>query len=1292
MASTQVVITVKGLQDLQQALALTKGISQQVNLINKKKINLSVGTSGGGGGSGGASLTSSANQLSRLLGVTGKNITEFTSRVGRVPGIVAGFADQFVHLGQVLSTFAYRMTLVTAPITAFVASAGKAAIELEKSTLKVATQLDATRGVALEFARSTEQAMTTLATNTGVSAVKLSDALYLILSSMDVAQSEATKMMAPIAMAAVAGVAEPEEVVRATTSAFNVFGKELERFGGMGEQTRHVVDVLFEAVKVGRAELEDIATGFGRAAEMGQLAGGTFEDVVAIVAALSRVFTPGQATTTAENFYKTLVDPTDEAIKVWDELKISMFEVVDGVEKRRGPMSIFGELMEKIGGMKASEVEAVMTSIFGTIRSMRGALFLQDPGNLQDVLGWADKWAGMSPEVGGMTTGVGAGFSLVAEGVDFLIDRLDALKDALGQDMLSAFREDITGVLDLFAGLLETLGEMDPAVQKNMWQWGVMLVALGPLSLVLGTMLMGLGGLVTTIGRLISPAGLAGLIVAWTGLKDIAGTTWAVVKEYMEEGGLKGLIKLVADLAVEFGVLGETDADELLEGLGISTSKIDSPKFREFVDAAKELGESAKNTWEGIKNWFEAFGKFIDQTVSGENNFGKLVENVKELATWLLGLAGVDLAGISGDVDKMAAAIDNLVTKLAKWAMLGASLNMLSRFIGLVTSLAGVLAGPFGIPIMVILGTGATVTGIARGVEATGSKLAEGGEREKSYDIILEHMQQALLAAGTTFGWDSEDAKKAYLDYRDMLVEAIRETPSGVYEMLPGLTDEDRNMLADKYLTQQPFNGVVGMPPPTLDSYHRMGYNVPGNVIANRALRNMFKVRESGLISMPQDYGGIPGMYPGGENMYAGMDKLWTYLTQTFTPPTSPQFWEDKPTTTEMPWWYSTVWSSGKGVESRAKDWLADSQYDERVPQFVKDRVLVALDELSDALANDPSSVAARAAELSSILDESGDISARYNSKVKAAGTALENIAKAIAGGQWWEDFKKEHGGTDPTEEYKRHAKPLVAATADRLWGEDFFKRTGRAPERADWDAMWYQYYGPVESYPGGPIGEATAHPFWQAALQQLGDSAEAQGVAAETLEEVLAGKMDDSIVVQEDIQFAVDKNKEAIDLGFSTANGYLEAIDATTKAWLNKIGLNQGDENDSGPRGGGEQEGTGIDNNIVTPFKPTTTTGSTGIPRNIPEFAAGGYAFVDKIYRLAERGRPEFVLDNPTTRLLENRMGVLTQEKLAGMAGGGPTTMHVGNINLPNVTNYEEFMRDLAREADGLVRVGYVQ
>ena len=84
------------------------------------------------------------------------------------------------------------------------------------------------------------------------------------------------------------------------------------------------------------------------------------------------------------------------------------------------------------------------------------------------------------------------------------------------------------------------------------------------------------------------------------------------------------------------------------------------------------------------------------------------------------------------------------------------------------------------------------------------------------------------------------------------------------------------------------------------------------------------------------------------------------------------------------------------------------------------------------------------------------------------AGVAGPTYRDAPAGvdAGWYRAFQDEHDGMTPeewyqtTEGHSSKGQALVEALADRDWGDEFRKMTGRAPSEYDWQNHYYSKYG----------------------------------------------------------------------------------------------------------------------------------------------------------------------------------------------------------------------------------------
>uniref|UniRef100_A0A6M3XCR5 Putative tail protein n=1 Tax=viral metagenome TaxID=1070528 RepID=A0A6M3XCR5_9ZZZZ len=1261
----------------QQALNTLQQIQQLGNQLGQKKIALNVGTS---------SQQKSIQSFTGWLDKASKASSTLFNKFWAAPKAIAQFSDQFVHLGQVAATFAYRMTLVTAPLDALLFKVGKAAVELERTALFTATQIEGSKEAAVKFARETEKAMTDLAVETGNNAAELVGALRLIISSMDVAEKDATKMMKPVAMTMTAMQEGAEEMVMATTTAFNVFGGELSRFGNMQKQTTHILDVLGESVKEGRAEFSDMATGFGRAATMGMFANASFEEVVATITLLSRVFTPAQATTAAENLSKALVDPSSEAADMWDQLKISMYEVVDGVTQRRGTFDILAELMDKLFGMDVKGRDTVISAIFPTIRALRGALFLLQPGELDKAMDWVEDWENMAPDLNQTNYGIGRNFAIAGEGIKFLLDQITALADAIGQKVYDTFREDIKDLTEGLIAFTDTILSLPADTLRKVITSIMGISALGPLSLVLSTVLMGLGGLVTLIAELASPMGILALIAGWKMFGAVMSSAVDVVREYTGAEGLRGLIRLVIELAEAFGLLSTSDANRLLESVGLSIERINSENFREFVDALKDLGDSARNTYEHVKNWFEAFGMFIDKTAARENLFGIIVGFIVDLVGAIT-KAGEGLFGEGvSNIEKMAKAIDVVAVALAGLALAGPLKG--ASLLGWLLSLG--ITGPAA---LAALGAGGLVLALKMGGEAVFGKLSPGAYNqlglnyEQTAELLYESMRKGNMgqqeAIGTLMqGWGVSEA------------EARQTIGIGTWSP-PGMTVSPRLGIAGGAtmggagMITQAFQNQPGGPMAAWFSLDRLAVKAKEAADSAGKASAAFMSASDALTAIGK---GMGDWWEAFKEEHGGKTPIETYklherplqaavIDKTF----SEYFAKAKgrsPEKGEWDFWWQNIWGPLESYQGGPISEVPPG-YSPEMPFDIGIDFAGIVREANQKLAETSEEV------LPDLEMSVEDLEKAFKEKADSLVVSMGTNTSAT------------EANTQAKEALGGHIQDLIAAMVTGFGvAKDTVIDEGSDAEGEAGGTSKGGKGGKFGLYSMMPIGPGEdgegAQSTIVARIEGMIRSAMAGGAGvsasfrdftkANPLAGVignLAGQVGDDLHLLELLRqkWVLEEIRDAV-----IGKSFDEAKKQTTE--LNGIksateGIKAGVLALGPPALSRLSDIVAAVNRVWSTLLTKSFSSSSGSGKQ-----SGGYVWSDNLYRLAEHGKPEFVISNPTLRALEKQVGVVTQGKLLGT-----TTVSIGNVNLPGVRDAKDFVRELkslANDANAKRRLAY--
>lgn len=138
----------------------------------------------------------------------------------------------------------------------FLAGAIKNSITLEKQIKQIQTLLtDGSAGMDEMF---NADAVRSLSNEIGLSATKVADSLYLILSS-GIDAADAMDTLRAASNSAIATNSDLKQVVDFTTSALNAFGGETDKVTGKVVDAAYANDLLFKALQYGKGSMNDFA-------------------------------------------------------------------------------------------------------------------------------------------------------------------------------------------------------------------------------------------------------------------------------------------------------------------------------------------------------------------------------------------------------------------------------------------------------------------------------------------------------------------------------------------------------------------------------------------------------------------------------------------------------------------------------------------------------------------------------------------------------------------------------------------------------------------------------------------------------------------------------------------------------------------------------------------------------------------------------------------------------------------------------------------------------------------------
>jgi TP901 family phage tail tape measure protein len=235
----------------------------------------------------------------------------------------------------------------------------KMAIDLETSFSKIQGLV----GLSAEEVDVLREAAKRLGPQFGRSANEAAEALFFITSA-GLRGSEAIDVLEASLKGAAIGLGDTQVIADLATSAMNAFGSE--NLSGA-----EAVDVLAEAVRLGKLAPEELAGSMGQVLPIASAMGVSFQEVGAVMAAMSRTGTnAAQASTQLRGIMTSLLKPTQSAERALRDMGFTSQGLRESI-KERGLLVTLQELTEAFDGN-----EAGAEAVFGNVRALSGVMDL----------------------------------------------------------------------------------------------------------------------------------------------------------------------------------------------------------------------------------------------------------------------------------------------------------------------------------------------------------------------------------------------------------------------------------------------------------------------------------------------------------------------------------------------------------------------------------------------------------------------------------------------------------------------------------------------------------------------------------------------------------------------------------------------------------------------------------------------------------------------------------------------------------------------------------------------------
>ena len=262
---------------------------------------------------------------------------------------LANFQNFAVDVGRVAAT----------AITAVGVASVREAAQFETSLSKIQGLVGVSTDEIVELANAARR----LGPEFGVSANEAADALFFITSA-GLRGAGATEVLEASLKGAAIGLGDTKTIADLATSAVNAYGEST--LGGA-----EAVDVLAEAVRLGKLAPEELAGSMGQVLPLASNLGVSFAEVGAAMAGMSKTGTDAStAATQLRQILATIAKPTAEADKALANMGLS----AEGLRNQIKDEGLFATL-ETLTTAFDGNIEAT-TEVFGNIRALSGVLDL----------------------------------------------------------------------------------------------------------------------------------------------------------------------------------------------------------------------------------------------------------------------------------------------------------------------------------------------------------------------------------------------------------------------------------------------------------------------------------------------------------------------------------------------------------------------------------------------------------------------------------------------------------------------------------------------------------------------------------------------------------------------------------------------------------------------------------------------------------------------------------------------------------------------------------------------------
>ena len=393
------------------------------------------------------------------------------------------FAKACDTAGEKMESFGKKMSVVSTGLATFATASGKMAIDYENDIAKVSTIMDD----SVMSVDDMSDAILSLSNETGIAAGDIADNVYNAISAGQ-KTGDAVNFVRESTKLATAGFAESGNTLDVLTTILNAYGLE-------ATEVTNVSDMLIQTQNLGKTTVAELSSAMGKVIPTANANSVALDQLCTGYAIMTA---NGVATAESTTYINSMLNELGKTGSTTDVI----------LREKTGKS--FGELMSSgssladvlsIINSAAKEQNLSMGDMFSSSEAAKAGLILLGDG--------ADSFNGTLQEMRNSTGATDTAFSKMKTTSYDIKTALNELKNTtlqFGQTVMSSAAPIVKEFTEKVHLLSERFGNLDESQQQTILKVGLVVAAIGPLSIGFGKVAKGISDTVTTGQKFVSGA------------------------------------------------------------------------------------------------------------------------------------------------------------------------------------------------------------------------------------------------------------------------------------------------------------------------------------------------------------------------------------------------------------------------------------------------------------------------------------------------------------------------------------------------------------------------------------------------------------------------------------------------------------------------------------------------------------------------------------------------------------------------------------------------------------------